>query len=100
MTSNHHGLVARPFTNPALHEADARLIIAGIVLVLFVCILGVEVYGCFFQPIEVIAGGHALITYGYCHDIHDFKDMMEPFAGAVFTALGASVGFFFSDRRR
>jgi len=38
-------------------------------------------------------------AYGYCHDLHDFKDLLEPFTTAIFTAIGAAVVFYFTDRR-
>lgn len=83
-----------------IHEADARLIIAGVVALLFAGLALVEIYGCLFQPITTGLGTNATTTHGYCHDIHDFKDLLEPFAGSVFTALGAAVAFYFADRRR
>jgi len=78
-----------PFKSGAtkrIHDDDARLVLGLAILSLFVVVFGAELYGCFWR--------------GFCTNVHDVRDTIEPFAGAVFTALGAAVGFYFADRSK
>lgn len=68
-----------------IHDADARALLAGAVIALFLVVFGVEVYSC--------------IGLRYCKDARDVREVVEPFASACFTALGAAIAFYFADRK-
>jgi hypothetical protein len=69
-----------------IHDADARVYLAGAVIVLFLIVFGLEMYGC--------------LGKNYCTNLQMVKDTIEPFAGACFTALGAAIAFYFADRSK
>lgn len=80
-----HDVEPKPFRKPAVvDDSQARLLLAGIVALLFVIVFVAEAIGC----------AH------YCKDLHDVKDTFEPFAAIVFTAVGSVLGFYFADKLR
>jgi hypothetical protein len=74
----------RPGATQRIHDADARALLSGAIILVFLIVFAAELYGC----------------YGlrFCKDVHEVRDAIDPFAGAAYTALGAAVAFYFADR--
>lgn len=48
----------------------------------------------------VIFGSEMMTCFKACKDVHDIKDAYDPFVSGGFAALGSTITFYFTDRRK
>jgi hypothetical protein len=48
----------------------------------------------------IIFGAEVFTCFKVCKDVHEVKDTFEPFVAGGFAALGSTITFYFTDRRK
>lgn len=90
--SNEHevrDIAPRPFEHRAtqrIADGDARALLAFAIVLVFLIVFGVDVDAC--------------LVARFCKDANDVEHALTPFAGAIFTAMGSAIAFYFADRSR